>query len=379
MNISWTRFTIAASAALALAAGCSGNGTPSAGLPPGSAGAQTQSNAHRPIAPNMSAIALTTSERIVPTIHTNPNASWMSPEAKHTQYLLYVSDEAAGSVNVYAYKKKAGKLLGQLTGFQFPYGDCIDNSGNVYITDFAAGQIVEFSHGGTTPVQTLADPYGDPIGCSVDPTTGNLAVGNFSGAGSTCMGGVVVYADATGTGTLYQDKDFDYYWPPGYDNQGNLFIQGRKKHWNRGKTGIAELAAGTSTLMTVSLSGGKIEFPGGMQWDGHYMTATDQRFQGTRDSGIYRVTVSAAKGQIVGSTPLTDTECMKTKASVNDVVEPFINGTARPDHAVVAGNLACSYRYDFWNYIKGGDPKRTLPYNLAPELASGQTVSPMKR
>lgn len=379
MKVSWTRFTIVAPATLALLAGCSGTGTPSAGAAPGSALPQAQSNVRHHVAPDMSTIALTTSEHIVPAVHPNPDASWMKPAAKRTKYLLYVSDESSGTVDVYAYKKKAGKLLGELTGFTFPYGDCIDKSGNVYITDFGADEIFEYAHGGTNPIQTLTDAYGDPIGCSVDPTTGNLAVGNFSGLGSTYNGGVVIFTGASGSGTLYQDSDFVYYWPPGYDNQGNLFIQGRKKQWNSGRTGIAELAAGSSSLTTVSISGGKIRFPGGMQWDGHYMTATDQRFKGSRDSGIYRVSFSAAGGSIVGSTPLTDSDCMKAKTSVNDVVQPFVNGAARPDHAVVAGNLGCSHRYDMWNYIKGGDPKRTLPYDISPELASGQTVSPMKR
>jgi hypothetical protein len=379
MKLAWTTFTIAAAATLALAAGCSGNGTPSAGFAPGSALPQARLIPPQSLRLDMPAVALTTSEGVVPNIQPNSKGSWMKRDAKRTKYLLYVSDEASGSVNVYAYKAQAGKLVGQLTGFTFPYGECVDNSGNVFVTDFGAGQVVEYAHGGTTPIQTLADPYGDPIGCSVDPTTGNLAVGNFSGAGSTCMGSIVIYTGATGTGTLYQDKDFDYYWPPGYDNKGNLFIQGRKKHWNRGNGGIAELAAGSSTLVTLSLSGGKIEFPGGMLWDGNTMTATDQRYQGTRTSGIYRISVSAAKATITGATQLTDTACMKNKAAVNDVVEPYVSGTNRPYHAVVAGNLGCSYRYDFWNYIKGGDPKRTLPYALAPELASGQTVSAMKR
>jgi hypothetical protein len=269
-------------------------------------------------------------------------------------------------------------MLGQLTGFQFPYGECVDNSANVYITDFAAAEIVEYPHGSVTPIRKLKDHYGAPIGCSINPKTGDLAVGDFEGLHGTCMGGVVIYAKGKHSETLYQDKDFDFYWPPGYDDKGNLFIQGRKKA-TRGRTGVAELAAGSSKLTTVSLSGGRVRFPGGMQWDGHYITATDQRFKGTRDSGIYQLTVSTARGHFVGSTRLTDTECAKTKTSVNDVVQPFISGPYRPYHRVVGGNLGCTYRYNFWSYIKGGDPKRSLPYNLAPELASGQTVSAMKR
>ena len=43
------------------------------------------------------------------------------------------------------------------------------------------------------------------------------------------MGGVVIYKDAEGKGKLYQDKDFNYYWPPGYDSQGNVYVEGRER------------------------------------------------------------------------------------------------------------------------------------------------------
>jgi hypothetical protein len=375
MRISVVGCTLIASLTVTTLGGCSGTG-PQVPMTASAGAVQSAGAGHLP-KPSAEMIAMTTREHILPGPQRLVTKSWMSPAAKHTQYLLYVSDQPAGTVDVFAYKSKKGHLLGQLAGFQFPYGECLDSASNVYITDFAAAQILEFAHGGTTPIKTLSDTYGYPIGCSVDPTTGNLAVANFEGNQTTCMGGIVVYAGASGDGTLYQDKDFNYYWPPGYDSQGNLYVEGKKKY-NHGKTGVAMLAAGGSTLATLTLSGGTISYPGGMMWDGHYMTATDQAYQGGHTSGIYRLTASGSAGQIIGATELTD-GCMKGSVAYNDVVQPWVNGTARPDHAVVAGNLACTYRYPFWNYIKGGDPKRTLPYNLSPQLAYGQTVSDMKR
>jgi hypothetical protein len=289
------------------------------------------------------------------------------------KYLLYVSDEASGTVDVYAYRARPGHLLGQLTGFQFPYGECVDPTGNVYVADFAAADIVEYAHAGTTPIKTLPDSYGYPIGCSVDPTTGNLAVANFEGIGSTCMGGIVIYADATGSGTLYQDSDLSYYWPPGYDTSGNVYVQGQTSN---GTSGMAELASGSGELVTLSLSGATVSYPGSMQWDGHYITATDQSYQGGTLTGIYRVAVSGTQASVVDSSVFSD-ECYKGSTPYNDIVQPFINGTVRPDHGLVGGNLWCTYRTNFWNYIKQGDPKRSLPSDIAPELAAGQTVSPI--
>jgi hypothetical protein len=361
---------------LTMLAGCTGAGPQTPSLVAN--GIQRVVGEVRLPKPDGSVIALTTRDHFVPKAHAGGGKSWMDPDAKNTQYLLYVSDQPEGMVNVYAYRSRGGHLMGQLAGFDFPYGECLDTSGNVYVADFASADIVEYAHGGKDPIKTLSDSYGYPIGCSVDPKTGNLAVANFEGLGSTCMGGIVIYQNASGSGTLYQDKDFNYYWPPGYDSQGNLFVEGRKKEKNKGKTGIAEIAAGGQKLVTLPLTGGKIEFPGGMQWDGHYITATDQAYQGGHLSGIYRLAVTSSNAKVVDSSELSD-QCLKEKVPYNDVVQPWLNGTAPPHNTVVAGNLSCTYRFNFWNYLKGGNPKRSLPYDRSPELAYGQTVSPMKR
>jgi hypothetical protein len=160
-------------------------------------------------------------------MHPSHRRSWMNPDAKKTD-LLYVSDEGSGVVDVYSYKTPNGKgLMGQLTGFEFPYGDCSDEAGNVYIDDFLASQVVEYAKGGTTPLKTLA-VTGLPIGCSVDPATGNLAVSAFVEANpSTTCGGVWVFAGGSGTPTLYEDPNICEYWSPGYDNASNLSSRAR--------------------------------------------------------------------------------------------------------------------------------------------------------
>ncbi len=378
MKISWAQCAMVGSLTLTTVAGCTSSGSQ---VPNVAFNAIQQPNVRGGHLPKPSAqmIELTNRAHITPMVHLNRRGSWIKPEVRRMKYLLYVSDEASGTVDVYAYRTKPGRLLGQLTGFQFPYGECTDKSGNVYVADFAAADIVEYAHGGTTPIKTLTDSYGYPIGCSVDPTTGNLAVANFEGVGSTCMGGVVIYEGATGGGTLYQDQDLSYYYPPGYDASGNLYVQGQTAN---GAAGLAELGSGSADLVTLSLSGATISYPGSMQWDSHYMTATDQSYQGGTLSGIYRISVSGTQASVVDSTVLSD-ECLKGSTPYNDVVQPFINSTVWPTHRVVGGNLYCTYRTNFWIYVKrhhliGGEPKRSLPYDAAPELAAGQTISPMQ-
>jgi hypothetical protein len=368
----WTK-CIVLLAAGTLAA-CGGN----APVPAGTSSSAAQPSASHKHKLTDAMVAMTTALHIVPTIHRNARKSWMTPLAKHTQYLLYVSDEAAGSVDVYAYRSRKGHLVGQLTGFQFPYGECQDGTGNVYVTDFAAEVIVEYAHGATSPIKTLDDSYGYPIGCSVNPVTGDLAVANWeSNDPSDCAGSVVVYADAEGSGTNYTNANFMYLYPPAYDPSGNLYAQGQSSYPSSG-SGLVELPSGGSSLETIPLSGGTIYFPGGLQWVKTYLAATDQAYNGGTTSGIYQITVNASEASIGSSIELTD-QCYKGSTAYNDVVQPWINGTARPFHAVVAGNLACDYRYNNWSYVHGGDPRRSMPGQTAPMLASGQTVSAMKQ
>lgn len=344
-------------------------------LPSPGAAATVQSGKSHGLAP-AGILAMTTALHVVPKVRYDHHRSWMKPEAKHTQYLLYVSDEAAGKVDVYAYRSRQGHMVGQLNGFTFPYGECQDGAGNIYIADFGASQIVEYAHGGTSPIKTLSDAYGYPIGCSVNPVTGDLAVANFEGISSTCMGGIVLYAGAEGSGTYYGDPDFIYFYPPGYDPNGNLYVQGQNAS---GASGLAMLPADDSGLMTLSVSGATVNFPGGALWDGKHIALTDQQYQDTHSSGAYDVDVAGSVASVVSSVEFTDNECLKDGVPYNDTVQPFLNGTARPFHAIVGGNLACSYRYNAWRYLVGGDPKRSLPYDAAPELASGQVVSAMAR
>jgi hypothetical protein len=193
-------------------------------------------------------------------------SSHMAPDAK-SQALLYVSSVLTNDVYVFAYPK--GTPEGTLTGFNVPYGLCSDAAGNVFIVNDGASQIVEYAHGGTTPIATLSDPGEFPEGCAVDPVTGNLAVANFystSGSGS-----VAIYVGATGTPTLYTDPDLAQYRFCGYDNKGNLFVDGV----NSGSVfTLAELPHGKNSLSTIPFKQ-TIEWPGGVQFDGKDLAIGD--------------------------------------------------------------------------------------------------------
>jgi hypothetical protein len=216
--------------------------------------------------------------------------SWISPEAKK-QPLLYVSSVLTNDVYVYAYSSR--KLVGTLTGFETPYGLCVDTSGDVWVVNDGAQNVVEYAHGGSKPIATLPDRGEYPEGCSVDPTTGNLAVTNFSS--NSGSGSVSIYAGAQGNPQTYSDPTLLEYRFCGYDDRGNLFVDGA----GAGSTfAFAELPKGSATFTDITLSQ-SVEWPGGVQWTGKDVAVGD-----TDAHVIYEV--AGRTGKVKRSTQLTD-------------------------------------------------------------------------
>lgn len=357
---------IAAACASVVMTGC--NGTLQTQTPLVNAPASQGASHPQHLRGDLRMLAESTRIGLVPKIHRKHGKSWIRPDAKR-QYLLYASDLSTGTVDIYNYRVQAGKLYGQITGFNEPYGQCVDKAKNVYIVDEGTATIYEFAHGGITPINTAVDLFGYPIGCSVDPTTGNLAVANFTGF-SDGSGGIDIFAGGlSGTQQYYTYGGAPLMWPPGYDNGGNLFVEGQN---SSSANMLLELPSGNNQFTPIS--GVTIGFPGAVQRWKTYITATDQEYQGGDTVAVYTLSVSGSAATIVATSQLTDT-CYPSKDSF-DAVQPFLNGTTPKKNAVVAGNISCSYRMDFFNFANGGNPKRVLPAEIAPYDAWGQSVSP---
>jgi hypothetical protein len=291
-----------------------------------------------------------------------PSLSWIRPDAKGKP-LLYASDEGRGEVDVYDFERPSRRLEGRLFGFNLPLGMCSDASGNVYVTDFVKAEAVEYAKGASKPKRHVK-VTGNPIGCSVDATTGNLAVSAFQDANQTTgAGGVWIFAHGSGSPVLYSDPNLTFYWSPGYDDKGNLFVEGE----NPNAPTLDELARGATSLSEISLSGTSIGSPGGVMWDGKYVAAADQAYDGGTTTAIYRVSISGSTGTVASIVQLSDS-CNASGGTA--VAQPWISGTT-----VVGGNLDCTFRFDYWSYPKGGKPIKSIDASIAPEYGSGQTIS----
>jgi DNA-binding beta-propeller fold protein YncE len=305
-----SRGAICASIAAALLAACGGSQ-----LPIGAPGAMLQT----------SAIAT----------HAAHGKSWMAPEAK-SKDLLYVGD--IYDVTIYSYPQ--GKLEGRLNGFYEIGGECVDAKGDVFVVNTLGGKIVEYAHGGKKPIQTLQAPGYEPADCAIDPTTRNLAVTIFGGAS---RGELAIYQDAKGTPTLYTDPDFLNYGYCGYDDNGNLFIDGGNEDH---AVVFAELRKGSSSLLNLTLDQ-SFNDTGAIQWDGKYLAVGNQN-----TSNIYRFSISGSQGTEVGVTQLG--------GDAHWVHKFFIL-----DHKVIAPNFYfIGSRFEsnvlIFDYPAGGSPLKTI-------------------
>ena len=232
----------------------------------------------------------------------------------------------------------ADQVCRSLDGAQAGEGECVDKAQNIFVTDdsvFGSNAIFEYAHGGSTPIAILGDPDGAPVNCSIDPTTGNLAVVGYPYEGHS--DGVAIYKKARGRPTFYADSGFGDY-ECGYDDKGNLFIDG---YVYSGHLNFAELPKGSSTFTNITLNQ-SFDAAGGIQWDGKHLAVGD-----LYAAVIYQFDISGSSGTEVGSTPLNGS---------GTVWQFFIDGDR-----VIAPSTFQDYSgfVNIYDYPAGGAAKRT--------------------
>jgi hypothetical protein len=277
--------------------------------------------------------------------------SWMSPEVNASSALLYLSDGNSNDVYIYSWPNLT--LVGTLTGFNLPQGMCVDKAGNVWIASTLASQIFEYAHGGTTPISTLSDPGEYPLGCWVNPRNGDLAVSNISTTNSG-PGSIGIYKGAAGSPAIYSDPNFKRVFFLAYDSDGNLFVDG----YNSSQ--VFQMAKFKRKVFTgITISGAKINFPGGVFTKGLKLSVGDQSGSGG-NSIVYQITDT---GTVTGTTQL-----LKTL----DCIQYFIYGR-RSTQKIISPNAVSPTDDNIYRYPAGGNPIKTIN---GLSLPIGSAVSP---
>lgn len=257
-----------------------------------------------------------------------------------TRSLLYV----ATSHGIIMLSYPDGKPIGTIASYaRSPYVCSDPNSGNVFVAE--GPTIKEYAPGGTTPIATLSPPsgYANLSGCSVDFSTGDLAVTVYQVTSSS--GAVLVYQNAQGHPAVYQDAKLKNYIYCAYDGSGNLFVDGISK---KNKFRFAELPKGSGSFTDISLNE-DIGFGTKIEWDGAYLTVRDNGLAGSGD--LYQISISGSTGIVTGSTHL--------KNVYGDAPAYWIQGgtVVAPFGQPLRKN---NQRLGFWNYPAGGAATQIL-------------------
>lgn len=243
--------------------------------------------------------------------------------------LIYIAGVNASYVVSYG----EGKLVGTISSGAV--GACSDKSGNVFLVE--GNQVAEYAHGGTTPIKSLnLGSSAAGSSCSVDPTTGNLAVTLANGSSPE----VAVFQSASGPPTTYDDPQGVGFC--GYDDQGDLFVDG----FGSNGIAIAELPKGGSSLTEVNLDKVLQGNPWQVQWAGSYLAV--ESVYG-KNGTIYRLSISGSSATLVGKTKLTGARHPRASwINGNRILVPY--GPRRNGSSKVG----------FWRYPVGGRASRVI-------------------
>jgi hypothetical protein len=282
-------------------------------------------------------------------VHRN---AWMSPGAANED-LLYITD-GNGEVTVYRYWQRT--IVGELTNFTQPMGECVDKGGDIFIADYSAQQIVEYAHGGSKPIHIINDAPYNPYTCAVDLATGNLAVAN-AGGGLGNEGNIAVYPHASGTPRFYTDQKLFGFQGVAYDNDGILLAT----NGNVGSSGYSEtsyfawLPKSGKGLVDINLPGPDPSWQwrgvAGIQWDGSYW-AIDGYYD-----GIVRDSLFNGQAYYVGTTSLE--ECCGAPG-------PYwiYNNTPSGQGTQIVGGVGSEGEVYYWDYPAGGDAIHSIYHGI---------------
>jgi hypothetical protein len=283
-------------------------------------------------------------------------AALIQPAARNMYINLPGQKPKGGTLHaVQVFDIVTGKLALTFDISGTPQGECVDVKGDVYIVDSQASDILEYAYGGKTPIATYPDAGASPYGCSVDPTTGDLAVTNYQ-VGSAA-GDVAVYTSPSASPTIYTDPNILNFTYAAYDPKGNLYVDGVDK---ADSFRMAGLTRGGGSLTNINVNQ-TIGGPGNLEW---YNTLN---VGDSKSNVIYQVSVSGSTGKVTGKTALTGGESNLYFIGKTSVAGPSPVRTSPIKTIVIScteSDGACDKNsVATWQYPKGGSIYRRLKFS----------------
>lgn len=353
-----TAYALGVCAAAALFVGCSSgsqsSGPVAVGLNPGHLGSR--------ILGRPSLVSISFLRGVTP--HADHRKSWISPDIKRIRNILFVSDAATG--DVYLYSQPGLALKGVLTGFSSPEGLCSDNSGNIWVANVQADQMVLLAHSGKV-IRYRSQPK-VPISCAIDPTTSNLAVAIDPLVSGTAE--ILIYPFASGMPKSYTDANVSAYQFLAYDPNGNLFVDGYDS--SVGNFILLELPKNATSLRTVSITGGTINYPGSLEWytPENYLLVGDMPCGSSSTACAHRVAISGSVGSIFGVTNLLNSSGGPTCTIYQQVLTPGKAMKIAGSDYDTCGGPTSTY---VWSYPAGGFP--TSSNSSVDQVPAGAAIS----
>jgi hypothetical protein len=272
--------------------------------------------------------------------------SWMLPEAKSDD-LLYVSNFKRSEVDYFSYP--AAKLVGKLSSLHDISGLCSDAAGNVWVVTQTntLGTLVEYAHGGNQPIATLSIPGQDPLGCTVDQSTGSLAVVHD-------VSDVSIYQNEQGSPQTYGDGDLGFVNSLTYDTNDDLFLYGSKLIGDSRLPVLGELPNGGTSFSNVTFHQ-RVLLKTFAQWYGKDIllsgiTGITGRKDGrTETEKVWKVTVSQSGLKVAGVTSFD----VVGKSGIGQ--SAWLQGTTLIQQDQTGGNEVY-----FFSFTAGGAPIKTI-------------------
>jgi len=204
--------------------------------------------------------------------------------------LIYVVGVNGEKITTYVVSYANGSIVSTFEAPSYPNSLCSDNQGNVFMP--LKGEVLEYSHGGTSPVATLDDKGFRTLGCAVDPISGDLAVANLATTHSG-NGNIALYHQGSGTPKFFKADWISNYFSCTYDDNGNLVVDGSN---HSGYDLLAVLPKNSKTFRALQFDS-SLNL-GVLRWDGQHVTVNDNA------RNIYQLAISGGKATVVGKTVL---------------------------------------------------------------------------